>query len=139
MVGHLEGGDRDPGAPTINAENINDGPLGGADGDSGVPIINIKKHWRRGPWEVVQEKQERPPSRLKISMVPPWEVLTDIRECPPSTFKNVDGGPPGRRWQRSRSAHHQYWKRWQRASLGGADGDLGVSIINIKKHRWWPP
>jgi hypothetical protein len=41
MAGPLGGGARDPGAPTINAKNIDDGPLGGADGDPGAPTINV--------------------------------------------------------------------------------------------------
>jgi hypothetical protein len=40
----------------------------------------------------------------------------EIRERPPSTLRNIDGGPPGRCWRRSRSAHHQH-----------------------KNRRWWAP
>jgi hypothetical protein len=52
MVVPLAGVDQDPGAPTINAQNINDGSLGpwgggsgphlGDDGDSGAASINAK-------------------------------------------------------------------------------------------------
>jgi hypothetical protein len=38
-------------------------PLGGVGaGDLGAPTINAKKRRRRGPWEVLTEIRERPPS-----------------------------------------------------------------------------
>jgi hypothetical protein len=49
MVGPLRGGDGDPGAPIINAKNVNGGP----------------------PWEAVTEIRERPQSMKKMSMAPP--------------------------------------------------------------------
>jgi hypothetical protein len=42
ITGPLRGGDRDSGAPTINARNVNGGPLGGDDEDPRVPTINVR-------------------------------------------------------------------------------------------------
>jgi hypothetical protein len=66
-----------------------------------------------GALGVLMEVLERPLSTTKnIDGGPLWRVLTEIQERPPSMLKNIDGGP-----------------------LVGADRDLGVPTINIKKHR----
>jgi hypothetical protein len=44
MTGPLGGGAEDPGASTINVENVDGGPLEGDTEVSGVPTINTKKH-----------------------------------------------------------------------------------------------
>jgi hypothetical protein len=49
MAGPLGGDVRDPGAPTINAQNIDGGPLGGDARDPGASTINAKNVDDRPP------------------------------------------------------------------------------------------
>jgi hypothetical protein len=58
MVVPLAGVDQYPGAPTINAQNINDGSLGPWGGGS-------------GPHRVMMEIRERPASMRQMSTVGP--------------------------------------------------------------------
>jgi hypothetical protein len=60
--------------------------------------------------------------------------VPEIQKRLPSMLRNVNGGAPGRRCQRSRSADYQH-KNIDSGPLGGADEDPGVPTINTKKCR----
>jgi hypothetical protein len=102
--------------PPLNSNTSMAAPLGGDVRDQGVPTINAKKCRRWGTWEAVSEIRERPPSTQKMLTVDPLGGSARDSGAPTINTKNVNGGLPGRRCWRFRSAHHQR-----------------------KKYRWWPP
>jgi hypothetical protein len=61
----------------------------------GVPTINARKHRRWGPWWMLSEIQEHPPSMLKMSMMGLLAGADGDPGAPTISVKNVDGGPPG--------------------------------------------
>jgi hypothetical protein len=85
MVAPLGGGDGYPGAPSINAKNVDGGP----------------------PWEVVLEDWERPPSTQETLMVGPLGGGDRDPRAPTINARNYEGEPPWMRCWISGSTHHQ--------------------------------
>jgi hypothetical protein len=106
-AGPLRGDAGDPGAPTINAKNVNGGPPGRQCRRSSSAHHQRKKHRRWSLGEAMLEIWERPPSMQETSMVGPLGGDVGDAGAPTINTRNIDGGPPGRRCWRSRSAHHQ--------------------------------
>jgi hypothetical protein len=160
-VGPLGGGARDPGAPTINAKNIDGGPLGRRCWISGSAHLQRKERRRWAPSEAMLEIWERPPSMQRTSMEAPLGGDAEDQGAPTINAKNVDGGPPKIWYRRSESGHQQRkkcqrWASWEVvpeirerppstqkmlmvAPLGGSAGDLGALTINAKNVDGGPP
>jgi hypothetical protein len=134
----LGGGARGPGTPTINAKNVDGGPLGRRCRRSGSAHHQRKKRRRHAPWEVMPEVQERPPSMQKILMAGPVGGGAEGLGAPTINIKNVDGEPPGRRCRRSGSVHHQH-KNSNDMPLGGGAGGPRAPTINGKNDNGSPP
>jgi hypothetical protein len=102
--------------PTINAKNIDGGPLGGGVGDLRVPIINTK-----------------------MSMMAPLVGGGRDLGAPTINAKHVDSAPPRRLCRRYGSTHHQCKKTSMVGPLRGGARDPGASTINTKNIDDGPP
>jgi hypothetical protein len=112
MASPLGGDTRGPGAPTINAKNVDGGPSGIRERPpltqkniddrpagrrcqrSGSAHHQREKHQWWAPWEVVTEIRERPPSMQKILTAGPLGGAAEDPRAPIINAKNVDGAPP---------------------------------------------
>jgi hypothetical protein len=128
VAGPLGSDVKDPGAPTTRVEDVNGSPLGGDVGDPGAPTSYVEdvdggpierrcqrsksvhhlclRHRWQASWKMMLEIRERPPPILKTLISGPLGSDAGDLGAPTTYVEDVDGGPPGRRCQRSGSAHH---------------------------------
>jgi hypothetical protein len=74
---------------------------------SGSAHHQHKEHRWRPPSKIVLEVRQHPPSTQKTSMAGPLGDGARGPRAATINVKNINGGPPRRRYRRSRSAHRQ--------------------------------